>query len=346
MTKLRVLVAVTLLLLAFCSTALGQVADGLVAFFPFSGNPDDASGNGNHGTAMNGVTLTSDRFGRNDSAYHFDGVDDYINVSDSSTLDITGSITIGAWIKAPPRYPVGAIVTKLGPDEINQTNGYCTYISNCAECPDQHRFLTQICYNWPESAGRAVSTTIVDDDEWHHVVSVYDGQLVTVYVDGESENSVAYSLGMLPNDMPLMIGLDPTPLEDRHFLGDLDDIRIYDRALSDDEIATLFHVVSAIPGAQPVTNGSIASSVHPNPFNPRTTISFELPKQTAVSLRVFDLSGRLVRVLVDGEIVAGGSNEAVWNGRDDSGRQVASGTYFYRLEAGEYSETRRMALIK
>ncbi len=48
----------------------------------------------------------------------------------------------------------------------------------------------------------------------------------------------------------------------------------------------------------------------------------------------------------DGDIIADGRNEAVWNGRDDSGRQVASGTYFYRLEAGEYSETRRMALIK
>jgi hypothetical protein len=84
----------------------------------------------------------------------------------------------------------------------------------------------------------------------------------------------------------------------------------------------------------------------PNPFNPQTTIAYDLPKQTAVSLRVFDLSGRLVRVLVDGEIIAEGRNEAIWNGRDDTGKRVASGTYFYRLEAGEYSETRRMALIK
>ncbi len=84
----------------------------------------------------------------------------------------------------------------------------------------------------------------------------------------------------------------------------------------------------------------------PNPFNPRTTIAFDLPKQTAVSLRVFDVSGRLVRELIDGEIVADGRQEAVWNGRDDTGRRVASGTYFYRLEAGEYSETKRMALIK
>ena len=61
---------------------------------------------------------------------------------------------------------------------------------------------------------------------------------------------------------------------------------------------------------------------------------------------MFNVSGRLARELIDGEIIAEGRQEAVWNGRDDSGRRVASGTYFYRLEAGEYAETKRMALIK
>jgi flagellar hook assembly protein FlgD len=84
----------------------------------------------------------------------------------------------------------------------------------------------------------------------------------------------------------------------------------------------------------------------PNPFNPQTTIAFELPNEQAVSLRVFDISGRLVRELVAGETMTMGRHETVWNGRDNTGRRVASGTYFYRLEAGEYSETKRMALIK
>jgi len=84
----------------------------------------------------------------------------------------------------------------------------------------------------------------------------------------------------------------------------------------------------------------------PNPFNPQTTIAFELPNEQAVSLRVFDLSGRLVRVLVDGEVYGQGHSEATWNGRDDSGRQVAAGMYFYRLGAGDYTETKRMALVK
>ena len=84
----------------------------------------------------------------------------------------------------------------------------------------------------------------------------------------------------------------------------------------------------------------------PNPFNPSTVIRFDLPEPAVVSLRVFDVTGRLVRVLLGGETVSAGTSEAVWNGRDDSDHTVAAGIYFYHLEAPAYSETRRMALVK
>ena len=84
----------------------------------------------------------------------------------------------------------------------------------------------------------------------------------------------------------------------------------------------------------------------PNPFNPQTTIAFELPEREAVTLRVFDVAGRLVRVLINGEAYDQGRHEAIWRGRDDAGRQMSSGTYFYRFEAGEFRETKRMVLLK
>ena len=77
-----------------------------------------------------------------------------------------------------------------------------------------------------------------------------------------------------------------------------------------------------------------------------TKIAFEIPVQTAVSLRVYDMSGHLVKVLLDGQVFAKGLHEEAWNGRDESGRVVAAGVYFYRLEAGEYSQTKPMALVK
>jgi len=85
---------------------------------------------------------------------------------------------------------------------------------------------------------------------------------------------------------------------------------------------------------------------YPTPFNAQTTIAFDLPKEEAVRLAVYDMSGRLVRHLVTAEVRTLGRHEVLWSGKDDAGRSVASGAYFYRLEAGEYSETRRMVLVK
>ena len=65
-----------------------------------------------------------------------------------------------------------------------------------------------------------------------------------------------------------------------------------------------------------------------------------------IDLRIYDLSGRLVRILASGELVEAGRRTVVWNGRDEGGRSAPSGTYFYRLQAGDYVETKRMTLIK
>jgi endonuclease I len=84
----------------------------------------------------------------------------------------------------------------------------------------------------------------------------------------------------------------------------------------------------------------------PNPFNPSTMIRFELPKPSRVTLHVYDLSGRLIRILRSGVMEDAGYREVSWYGKDENGRAVSSGVYFYRLTAGPYTETRRMVLVK
>ena len=84
----------------------------------------------------------------------------------------------------------------------------------------------------------------------------------------------------------------------------------------------------------------------PNPFNPQTTIQFDLPQMSRVRLCVYDLAGRQVKMLVEGDSMAAGQWSTVWNGRNDSDRQVGAGVYFYRLEAGGFSQTKRMTLVK
>jgi hypothetical protein len=83
----------------------------------------------------------------------------------------------------------------------------------------------------------------------------------------------------------------------------------------------------------------------PNPFNPSTSIGFALPEASAVKLVIFDALGQTVRTLVD-ERRSAGRYTATWDGRNMRGSQVSSGVYFYRLEAGDYRQIRRMMLIK
>jgi len=87
------------------------------------------------------------------------------------------------------------------------------------------------------------------------------------------------------------------------------------------------------------------TGVVPNPFNPQTTIHFILPQTQTANLRLYDVQGRLVRDLVDG-VKQAGSNQVVWDGRDSSGRSVASGTYFARLESGGLTSVKSMVLVR
>ena len=84
---------------------------------------------------------------------------------------------------------------------------------------------------------------------------------------------------------------------------------------------------------------------HPNPFNPATKIVFGMKSPGPVSLRIYDASGRLVRTLVNENRVAGTYDE-IWRGKDGNGRDVTSGVYFYKLVTGEYTDTRKMVMLR
>lgn len=84
---------------------------------------------------------------------------------------------------------------------------------------------------------------------------------------------------------------------------------------------------------------------YPNPFSTASTIVYSIAAPTQVDLSIYDISGALVRSLVN-EIASAGSHRAVWDGRDGRGHEVASGVYFYRLQASEQSETKRMVLLR
>lgn len=85
---------------------------------------------------------------------------------------------------------------------------------------------------------------------------------------------------------------------------------------------------------------------YPNPFNPTTTISFALPLNKKISAKIYDILGKEVRTLINSEDFAKGTHQVVWNGLDNNGQQVASGTYIFKMNAGNVAKSMKMMLMK
>jgi len=216
------------------------ISNGLVAYYPFSGNTKDASGNGNDGTVV-GAQLTSDRFGKADSAYAFYGNGDYVDCGHDTSLDITGPITIALWIYPQDLLSVGRILSK-GVGE----SGYelAVYANNL-----------QFFINGSELASHDLTGL---ENTWIFIAAVYDQTL--------SPNSVKLYVNQ---DNPVMGGLnyvDPIGVNTGNlylgnyklmvmepFHGKMDSIRIYDRALSAAEIANLYTSRDATGASVPAT---------------------------------------------------------------------------------------------
>jgi hypothetical protein len=88
------------------------------------------------------------------------------------------------------------------------------------------------------------------------------------------------------------------------------------------------------------------SLASPNPLNPSTVIAYSVKEGGPVAIRVFDTAGRVVRTLLDEESESGVAGTVVWDGRDDRGEHCASGVYFYRIEAQDFTSTKKMVLLK
>ncbi len=100
---------------------------------------------------------------------------------------------------------------------------------------------------------------------------------------------------------------------------------------------------------QPTGTGAVASNSlsqnYPNPFNPQTTIAFSVKERGLVNLKVYNVAGQLVRTLAN-EQFAAGAHTKVWDGRNDAGQAVSSGVYFYKLVANNFTQTKKMVLLK
>jgi len=247
------------MVLAWAGPGLGDLSSGLVAYYPFNGNANDESGNGNNGTVY-GATLTVDRLGNLNSAYSFDGIDDYVLVPDSDSLDLTttGTVapsgTLAAWVNVPTgaRDDFTAIVVKMGWSSgggssyelLNRLIGWDT-----PERYGSYQTLLGIAHDSSHNLA-AYSARDISDGKWHHVAFVWDVPVAILYLDGKNATEETTSgTGAKVTDFDLHIGryhYDPHGGWDS-WDGLIDDVRIYNRALSGAEVQELS--VVPVPGA-------------------------------------------------------------------------------------------------
>lgn len=209
-----------------------QITNGLVAYYPFSGSANDLSGNGNNGTVY-GATLAPDRFGNPNSAYSFDGVNDYIRVNYSNSLSFPHNLTVSAWIKTTDT--AGGIAHE-------HNGGGSGNFAFGVQNGGKFRFGQSYDAYYSE----LYDSVYVNDWTWHLLVGVFDdtNDQVKHYVDGTLVFSRAETNSLPDYPIDLIIG------DENNFLypwgGMIDEVRLYNRALSDTEISALYRYESGL----------------------------------------------------------------------------------------------------
>ena len=256
---------------------------GLVAYYPFNGNANDESGNGNNGT-VTGATLTTDRYENSNSAFIFNGESDVITIPHSNSLDITEAISIAAWINVETKSTpyLGRIVIKNpGPDNIvyGIFHGYTNYIYAQLEDIDKNRVAT---LKTDENA--------IENSQWEFIVFTWDGDDLKIYING---NLIIWGVTSIFEhitscESSVTIGNSENPDIITGIKGKIDDVRIYNRALTEDEISTLANSNS--------TNGIIETkntliSVFPNPANRLLNIT---GLASGSEIKIYNFSGQMI----------------------------------------------------
>jgi hypothetical protein len=214
--------------------------NGLVAWYPFNGNANDESGNGNNGIVQ-GPVLTTNRGGINNTAYLFDGVNDYINISPSlSEINSLSQFTISTWINKD-----GTSVGTLFGHWIDNSQPISP-IGITQTINSQNKFGISMV-----GGKTTISNSVIESNKWQNITLVYNGtsaagSRLKLYING------AFMENLLDTNFPTASGsianrtyigatpgLNPGPIY-QFFKGKIDDLAIWNRALSADEISKIF----------------------------------------------------------------------------------------------------------
>jgi len=312
----------------------------MIAFYPFNGNANDQTGN--HNGIVNGAVLTIDRFGNPNEAYSFDGVTENIQIPNSQSLNFGKSITVSLWFKISPSF---------------QFNREAFLISHGSWQNRWKISVTNKKIRWTIKTDSNVNSGIKDLDsetdltvnKLYLITAVYSGTDMELWINSELDAFTSWNGNILSTTNDLTIAQMLPTNNNYNFSGIIDDIHLYDYALSVNEIQKLYDIPTQVKNNKDIPDVYLLYQNYPNPFNPSTIIYYQLRTGVHVTLKVYDMLGREVVTLVDKYQNAGVHNSLFSIFNTNSGRQgyqLSSGVYFYRLIAGTYTSTKKMLLIK
>ena len=239
-------VKLSVILLSFVFHSLSSIAQvpsyvptsGLVGWWPFNGNANDESDNGNNGT-VNGATLTSDRFGVANKAYSFDGSSSYIEVLHNSSQNLSNAVSFSLWIN-PPDYTTNINQTRvpLGKRRTINTSGLgFETVDGVGSCCGPQFFVN----NNTGSGGLDYEDAIpLSTLSWTHLVGTYDGSTLILYKNSVLLGSFSNVLSLSSTIQNLCFGREGSNAPSNYFKGLIDDIGFWNRALTQQEISNLY----------------------------------------------------------------------------------------------------------
>ena len=215
-------------------TEPASLKDGLVAYYPFNGNANDESGNGNNGTVI-GAKLDADRFNISNRAYLLNGVDNFLKMQKPGPIG-NPRVTVSFWLKSINQFT--GIIIGWGDDGVTG-NDFRIYQSG--QCPSSITFDTYDC---------AVNYPIGDiTNIWNHFLVIYDGTIApnvfssSTYLNGVNIKNTCFTQNLGPTNIkgtnPITIGRYHGTKQDGYLHAAIDDVRIYNRILSQEEITYL-----------------------------------------------------------------------------------------------------------
>lgn len=286
---------ITFSFLFICTSVFAQnLMNGMVGYWPFNGNANDESGNKNNGI-VNGASLCSDRFGNPDAAYSFNGKDNFIKVLNSNTLQSPKSeITMCAWVKVSNWFYTSKGWAPIISKSTKRSGGQYRALLN-----DANKFET----SFDEYGYSPKSSNPWQLDSWYFIAIVIDNKSCKTYINGTLNSDYLfndYMPGYNDASTDMYFGFDP--LGDYEYLnGALDDIRIYNRALSDCEIFAL--------GYSEINKVTVYDTIHVDQFQqnvtlqPNSTEGIDVTVTSYYPNKNYDTFGEIFCWTIDGENV-------------------------------------------